>query len=79
MASITITIPVVKIARVVDGVCRANNYSAMIGLTPNPETKRQFAERMVRNYIKSQVAAAEGEEARAAAFDAVDADKTLVT
>lgn len=59
MATISITIPNSILTRVVDGVCGANNYQALITVsgiqTPNPETKQQFATRMLREYAKNCV------------------------
>lgn len=55
MAVISITIPDAQINRVVDGVCLAYNYQATIGGSPNPETKAQFAKRMLIERLKQMV------------------------
>ena len=56
MATISITIPDGKLVEVRDAICETYHYSAVIvddaGLTiPNPETKTQFAKRMVARFV----------------------------
>src|SRR5512143_1305688 len=68
MATITVTIPDDKLARVIDGVAAAGGYQENIrqpdGSTiPNPETKGQFVKRMVVRWVKSMVLRSELEAA----------------
>ncbi len=68
MAQITIDIPTVAdLNRAVDAICLRFNYRATIvtvnGETPNPETRNQFAKRMVANWIKSVIADFDADQA----------------
>jgi hypothetical protein len=67
MANITISVPDAAMPRVVDAFTKQYNYQdtipdpANIGQTlPNPETKAQFTQRMIRTHIKDTVAMYEG-------------------
>lgn len=70
-AEITITIPDAHIARVRDSIAANRGYT---GTDPqgNPETKTQFAKRMIVQWIKTEVKRAEGHTATTAAQAAVD-------
>ncbi len=60
------TIPDQLVSRVIDGMAGQNGYQAFLdeGQTePNPESKSQFAKRMVREYIKNNVIAWEANQA----------------
>lgn len=66
MATITISIPDAAVTRVTDAFTKQFAYQDTIpdpnnpGATiPNPETKAQFVQRMIRNYIKEVVASYE--------------------
>lgn len=63
MAEVTFVIPNGILDRVLDGVAYANNYQDTIGGEPNPESKPEFARRMIRNYIKDCVIAYEAAQA----------------
>lgn len=51
MATITFTIPDNQIGQLVDDICLALNYQSTIDGQANPETKTQFARRMIRQYM----------------------------
>lgn len=87
MSNIIITIPSSKLTRVVDGICGNFNYQETIAnpsydpeepesqeTISNPETKAQFAKRMVIKYVKDCVKAHEGRVAVQSAKDTIDAD-----
>lgn len=64
MANITINIPDNQITRVLDGIAEDNGYQATIideegNSIPNPETKAQFAKRIVIERVKGMVLAGE--------------------
>lgn len=59
MAVISITIPDAQINRVIDGICLACNYQATINGVANPETKAQFAKRMLIEQMKALVSQGE--------------------
>ena len=68
MATMTINIPDAVANRVTNGVCARYGYQAVFeDGTPNPETKAQFAKRMVILFIKRAVREAEMEAAAKAA------------
>lgn len=66
----------VPLSRIVDAFATAYNYQAILPATPlaipplperpNPETKEQFARRMVRRYIRETVVSIEHNVAREA-------------
>lgn len=71
MANITITIPDNQIARAIAAICKKYNYQdtivdLVLGPIPNPESKAQFARRMVAQIIKETVLAQELTEAKQA-------------
>jgi hypothetical protein len=72
MATITITIPDNEIARAISAICKKYNYQDTIlgtpeqGMIPNPESKAQFAKRMVAQIIKDAVLQQELTEAKQA-------------
>jgi hypothetical protein len=51
MATITFTIPDAQIGQLVDDICLALNYQETINGSANPETKAQFAKRMIKQYM----------------------------
>lgn len=61
MATITITIPDPVAQRVITAVSEYFGYAAQIpdpatgGSIPNPETRAQFSQRMIRDYLKTIV------------------------
>jgi hypothetical protein len=72
MATITITIADADLSRVVDDICGLFGYQAFIPQfigppLPNPETKNQFAKRMVVQDVKSWCKTWEQQQAKAAA------------
>lgn len=73
MATLTFTYETsnVPLSRIVDAFASQHNYQATINGSPNPETKSQFARRIVREYIVRTVQAQEAEAAIQAARDAV--------
>lgn len=84
MAQLCITIPVGSVTRVVDGVCGFFNYQATIlppvgDPFPNPETKNQFAQRMLVVAVKSWVKTFESSQAADTARTAANADADLVS
>lgn len=56
---ITLTIPDADMPRVVNAICLVNDYQDTINGVPNPETKNQFAKRMLILEIKIWVRDAE--------------------
>lgn len=81
MASISITIPDAVANRVTNGLAGQYNYQATIPApnpldppVPNPETKAQFAKRMVAKFIKDSVKAFEATQAAGTARDTAAAD-----
>lgn len=83
MATISITIPNGSLTRVVDGVCGFFNYQATIvpqvgDPFPNPETKNQFAQRMLVVAAKSWVKSFESGQAAEVARAAANADADLI-
>lgn len=75
MANITLTIPDAQLARVIDGICLYYNYAATIltvgggSSVPNPETKAQFAKRMLIEQTKIWIATVEGSTAQKTSYD----------
>jgi hypothetical protein len=63
MAQIVITFPDAQQNRVVNAICSLYNYRTTIGGEANPETKAQFAKRMVLLNFKNLVAQGEGKVA----------------
>ncbi len=53
--NLTIVIPDDKIQLVVEAICSTQGYQVIYGGEPNPETRAQFAKRMIIEYIKSMV------------------------
>lgn len=83
------TVSEVNKARIINGVCYQNNYRDQIEdpenegeMIANPETKAQFAKRMIKEYIKNNVRAYEVSkavsEARKAKMEEVDDNIVLV-
>lgn len=77
MANITIPIPDAQMQRVSDAFTKQFGYQDMIPdpndptkTLPNPETKQQFVQRMMRAYIKDIVAGYEGMQANQTAAQA---------
>lgn len=74
MANITIQIPDAQMQNVVDAYTKQFGYQDTTpdpanpgGTIPNPETKQQFVQRMIRNSIKETVAGYQGMAANLAA------------
>jgi hypothetical protein len=61
------------ISRIVDAFALQHHYEAFLedGVTPNPETKAQFAKRVIGRFIKDTVRAAETKAAEDAARDGI--------
>lgn len=57
----------VTTARIVNAICLQNDYQSIINGQPNPETKAQFARRMVKEFIIYAVTVQETLAARQAA------------
>jgi len=83
MATITFNLPDPALPRLVDAICAKFGYrSTLEGGAPNPETRGQFALRIVRETMKGWVKEYEAtnaaqnaaSSARAAAEASVDAD-----
>lgn len=81
MANIALTIPDASLTRVVNGICAYHGYTDLIedvdgSMIPNPETKSQFAKRMLVTSVKNWLKNIEGEQAaaiaRASAVSGVD-------
>lgn len=81
MATITITVPNPVVPRINDAFAATYQYQSEIDGAPNPETKSQFTQRMIRKYVKEIVKAHEahaaGEAARLQAQDAAESEITL--
>ena len=77
MADITITIPNAQLSRFVDAICYNNRYEENVpdvdgNVSPNPETRAQFARRMIIQYCVSHVESFEASrDAEQARMDAV--------
>jgi hypothetical protein len=56
----------VPLSRIIDAFAKAYKYEAIINGAPNPETKAQFARRMVQLYIRDVVVSTERNVAVAA-------------
>lgn len=78
---ITLTIPDEKMSMVIESICANYNYQATIqqpdgSMIPNPETKAQFAKKIVAFFIKENVKAYKAnqaaQEARNAALNNPD-------
>jgi hypothetical protein len=67
VATISITVPNAVLTRVVDGVCGSMGYQDTIGGVANPETRAQFAQRMLREWVKARVRAWETSQAETSA------------
>ena len=84
MANITITIQDNQLQRVLDGIANDNNYQSTIpdaegNPIPNPETKTQFAKRMVIARIKGMVLGGERKAAQATAELTLPSETLVVT
>jgi hypothetical protein len=56
MADITITLtPAAALTRAVDAICALYGYQTLINGNPNPETRNNFAKRIVAEWVKAQV------------------------
>lgn len=90
MASITLTIPDSEAARVLDGFAAYHRYEATVDnpdydpkaegsspTIPNPETKIQFAKKMIIEFIKGSVAAEEEKAALKVARGAAPAEPDI--
>lgn len=64
----------VPLSRIVDGVAAAHNYQPLIDGQPNPESKADFARRMVAEQVKRWV---RGQEEQAALAQITITDITL--
>lgn len=67
MANITIQIPDAQMTNVIEAFVKMHGYQDTVvdpqdpmKQIPNPETKPQFTQRMIRNFIKDTVAAHQG-------------------
>lgn len=75
MANITLTIPDAILQRVIDAAAQRNGYQATVpdptnlpdGTRPNPESKQQFAKRMLAAVLKDWVKAVETQAAASTA------------
>lgn len=80
MATISLTIPDGKLTRVINAVAITKNYRNVLSDgSPNPESKQQFARRMLVEQLKEWVAQGEGGTADTAARAVVANDATIVT
>lgn len=69
-ADFIITIPNDQVTRVVNGMALTHGYQDTLNDgSPNPETKNQFAKRMLRKFVKSSVITAEAIQAADIARD----------
>lgn len=59
MTDIILTIPNDKINLVVDAICVTRGYQETIDEEPNPETKPQFAKKVIGGYVRDIVKAYE--------------------
>ncbi len=88
-ADLTVTIPDPVAQRVLEGLAGNNNYQAQVPdpskmldpsdptvWMPNPETKAQFAKRMVKEWIKASVRAYEVKQAVSPAMEAASQNAT---
>ena len=67
MAQITLNIPDAIAPRVIDAICKRFGYTPTIDGAANPETKPQFAKRMIVRTVREWV---KDDEAAGAAFAA---------
>lgn len=70
---ITLTVPDADMPRVVDAICITHDYVDTINGLPNPETRGQFAKRMLIQMIKIWVRDAELRAARQTISTSADA------
>jgi hypothetical protein len=67
MPTLSLTLTDAALAKLVDAMCDVYRYSATLpNGNANPETRAQFARRMVIVQLKQQVRQAEGRKAQAA-------------
>lgn len=68
--------PAAALTRAVDALCALNGYQTLIGGNPNPETKNNFAKRMLAVWLKARIVEYESglaaEAARATATASAD-------
>lgn len=81
MAQISITIPDAILNRAINGVASHHGYQNQIEdpadpgqMIPNPETKAQFAKRMIRFVVKSWIVQAEAVGEAKTARDTAEAE-----
>lgn len=73
MSQITLTFPDDQQTRIINGICKDMGYSATLeDGSPNPETKAQFAKRVIIERIKNMVTSGELKEAE----EAIQVDQT---
>ncbi len=69
MPSTTYTYSAATGLRIVNAYCAKYEYQDTIDGLPNPETKAQFTDRMIRRQIKAVVAEREAQTAQTLAFE----------
>lgn len=84
MASITITIPNPVLTRVIDGVALGHGWKPLVddgngNQIPNPETKTDYAKRIIKEYVKKSVIRHEAGLAEKAAKVAAEADEAALS
>jgi hypothetical protein len=72
MAQIILTIPDAVVVRARDAACLALGYQATINGASNPETKAQFIQRKLAEYLKTLAKEGEALQAAATARDSVE-------
>lgn len=77
MAQWTFTVPDNLATRVVNAIARIKNYQPTIDGQPNPETKAQFAKRMVREQVKRWVVDGEGHAGDQTAREAAESEISI--
>lgn len=76
MANLTIQVPDAAVPRILDAFAAEYSYQDNVpdgsgGSIPNPETRQQFAVRMIRDYLKNVTASHEGKLAQNDAINQV--------
>lgn len=84
MAAITITIPNPVLTRVIDGLALGHGWKPFIddgngNIIPNPESKTDYAKRIVKEYVKKSVIRYEAGLAEKAAKIAAEADEAALS
>lgn len=77
MAQIILTIPNDKLTEVIDAICLADGYGLDIPIGfENPETKTQFARRVIKEEVLKKIRSALRKQREAAYIATIESDVT---